>query len=281
MTSQRDTQTKFVIITPVRNEEALVHQTIESVISQTVRPAEWVIVNDGSTDRTAEILEWYSCQYRWIQVIQRKNRGYRKSGGGVIEAFNDGYAALRCWDWGFVVKLDGDLSFGPHYFQKCFEYFESEPRLGLGGGVIYNLMPDGTHKFESGGPTFHVRGATKIYRRECWEDIGGLWPAPGWDTLDEVKANMQGWTTRNFSNLHLLQHRITGGTDGSWRNLVKNGRANHFSGYHPFFMLAKCLSRILRRPYVAGSLALAYGFLTGYLKCTPQVDDPELIAYLR
>jgi glycosyltransferase involved in cell wall biosynthesis len=274
-------QTRYVIITPARDEEAFLKQTIESVISQTVRPAEWVIVNDGSTDRTAEIIEESSRQYPWIRGVHRADRGFRKSGSGVMEAFIDGYATLSCRDWEFIIKLDGDLSFGPDYFEKCFKHFQSDPRLGVGGGAIYNLMPDGTWRFERGGPTFHVRGATKIYRRACWEDIGGLWLGTGWDTLDEVKANMRGWVTRNFSDVHLVQHRATGVADGRWGNLVKNGRANYISGYHPIFMLAKCISRVRYRPYVIGSIALLYGFVTGYLKAAPRVNDPELVGYLR
>jgi hypothetical protein len=198
-----------------------------------------------------------------------------------MEAFNGGYAALASDDWDFIVKLDGDLTFAPDYFESCFDRFGRDPNLGIAGGVIYNLMPDGTQQFEPGGPPFHVRGATKIYRRACWEEIGGFWPAPGWDTLDEVKANMCGWTTRSFPELHLLHHRPTGAADGRWRNLVKNGKSDYISGYHPLFMLAKCLSRLRQRPYVAGSIALAYGFVNAYMRHTPQVDDPELIRYLR
>ena len=273
--------TRYVIITPVRDEEVYLRLTLESVIAQTTRPSEWMIVNDGSTDGTGRIIDKYARQHSWIRAVHRKNRGYRESGGGVMEAFNDGYAALGCRDWDFIVKLDGDLSFEPDYFEQCFQCFAREPRLGVGGGVIYNVMQDGTQQFELGGPTFHVRGATKIYRRACWEDIGGLWPAPGWDTLDEVKANMGGWITRSFADLPLLQHRPTGTADGQWRNLVKNGRANYISGYHPLFMLAKAISRVRYRPYVIGAIALLFGFVTGYLKDIPQVNDPELVRYLR
>ncbi len=272
---------QYVVISPVRDEQAHLRLTLESVIAQTIRPREWVIVNDGSTDLTGEIIEEYACRHPWIHAVHRKNRGYRKSGGGVIEAFNDGYAALARGEWDFMVKLDGDLSFEPDYFEKCFNYFEHEPRLGVGGGVIYNVMPDGTQQFEPGGPQFHVRGATKIYRRACWEEIGGFWPAPGWDTLDEVKANMLGWTTRSFPDVPLRQHRWTGAADGQWRDLVKNGRSDYISGYHPLFMLAKCVARLRSRPYVVGSIALLYGFLAGYLQRLPQVNDARLIAYLR
>lgn len=273
--------TRYVIITPVRNEEAHLRLTIESVTRQSVLPVEWVIVDDGSTDRTGAILEECARQFPWMRAVQRPDRGFRKPGGGVVEAFSAGYAALTCRDWDFIVKLDGDLIFEPDYFEKCFEYFKREPRLGVGGGVVYNLLPDGAQQFERGGPRFHVRGATKIYRRACWEGIGGFWPAPGWDTLDEVKANMLGWTTKSFADIHLQHLRPTGAAEGSWRDLVKNGRSDYISGYHPLFMLAKCVSRLGKSPYLIGSIGLAYGFLGAYLNHVPQVDDVRLIKYLR
>lgn len=270
---------KYVIITPARDEEDNLASTIESVAAQTVRPAEWIIVNDGSKDKTGQIIDEYAGRYSWIRACHRANRGFRKSGGGVVDAFNDGYALLTVTDFDFIVKLDADLSFEPEYFEKCFDNFENEPSLGVGGGVIC-YIENGQKSFEQ-NPAFHVRGATKIYKRMCWDAIGGFWPAPGWDTMDEVKASMLGWTTRSFPDLHLLHHRYTGAADGVWGNLVKNGRANYICGYHPLFMLSKCAYRLVQRPYVIGSAALLYGFLTGYLRRIPQVNEPKTIRYLR
>jgi biofilm PGA synthesis N-glycosyltransferase PgaC len=272
-------QPSYVVITPVRDEEAYMASTIECMAAQTIRPTEWVIVNDGSKDRTGKIIDEYASRYSWIRPIHRRDRGFRQAGGGVVDAFNDGYGALKCKDWKFIVKLDGDLTFEPKYFEKCFAEFENDTKLGVGGGVIC-YVTDGVKKFEE-APAFHVRGATKIYRKACWDGIGGFWPAPGWDTLDEVKANSLGWNTRSFRNLHLVHHRETGSADGLWRTLVKYGRANYICGYHPLFMLSKCIVRLFQRPYVLGSVGLMYGFLTGYLKHIPQVDDPATIAYLR
>jgi poly-beta-1,6-N-acetyl-D-glucosamine synthase len=130
-------------------------------------------------------------------------------------------------------------------------------------------------------PLFHVRGATKIYKRECWEAIGELIQAPGWDTLDEVKSSMLGWETRSFPELMVLHHRYTGAADGNWKNSVKNGMANYISGYHPIFMMVKCIKRMIKKPYLLGSAGLLYGFLKGYAKKVPRVDDPKLIKYLR
>lgn len=273
-------ETKYIVISPMRDEEEHVQSTIRSMANQTVRPLEWIVVNDGSTDATGKILEEGATKYPWIHPVHRQNRGFRKSGGGVVEAFNDGLKELRTTDWDFIVKLDGDLEFDPDYFEKCFTHFEQEPKLGVGGGVICYVDENGGRTFEE-TPAFHVRGATKIYRRKVWDAIGGFWPAPGWDTIDEVKANMLGWSTRSFPELPLIHHRVTGSADGWLGGIVKNGRANYVTGYHPLFMFAKCMFRVTQKPPVLGSLALMYGFLSGYFKGVAQVDDPRMIRYLR
>ena len=270
--------TRYVIVTPVRDEAEFIEHTIQAVMSQTVRPIEWIIVDDGSTDGTGRILREYVA-VPWIRVVTRPNRGFRKSGGGVVEAFYDGFGVLRSDDWHFIVKLDGDLTFASEYFEKCFEYFEKQPRLGIGGGEIYHDV-EGERKCEH-NPRFHVRGATKIYRRRCWEEIGGLWKAPGWDTIDEVHANMLGWETRSFEDLHLLHHRLTGSADGAIRDRIKHGVACYVSGYHPLFVGASCVYRLFKKPYLIGSIAMCYGFLKGYVTRTPQVNDYKLIHYTR
>ncbi len=270
---------KYVVITPVRDEERHVAATVRSVAAQTIPPAEWIIVDDGSSDRTGDILDQYAAQFPWIRVVHRPNRGFRKSGGGVIEAFYDGYSALRHDDWEFVVKLDGDLTLSPDYFEKCFEHFNEQPKLGIGGGAICHEV-DGELKVEA-NPKFHVRGATKIYRRACWEAIGGLWPAPGWDTIDEAKANMLGWNSDSFGELRLVHHRLTGSADGLLRDRMKHGLACYVSGYHPLFLAVSCLYRIVQKPYFIGSFAICYGFVKGYVDHVPRVNDTRLIGYLR
>jgi glycosyltransferase involved in cell wall biosynthesis len=270
---------KYVVISPVRDEEQFIEATIQSVLPQSIRPTQWVIVDDGSTDRTASVLDHYAAKHSWIRVLHRPNRGFRKSGGGVMEAFYEGFDSLQCNDWEFLVKLDGDLTFSGDYFERCFQRFRQEPHLGIGGGTLYHLR-NGKMRVEE-MPRFHVRGATKIYRRACWEAIKGLPVAPGWDTIDEVKANMLGWKTQSFPEIRMTHHRHTGGADGWWRNAVKNGRAYYFAGYHPVFMAAKCIYRLFRRPYLVEAVGSMWGFLTSYLKRLPQVDDRAMIQYLR
>jgi glycosyltransferase involved in cell wall biosynthesis len=272
---------RYAIITPVRNECEFLPGAIASVVSQTIRPMEWVIVNDGSTDRTAAIIEAASAEHHWIRPLHRPDRGFRKSGGGVMEAFHDGLHRLQAADWDFLVKLDGDLTFDADYFEKCFGRFNANPKLGIGGGLVCNDVAGQRILDSKDDPTFHVRGATKIYRHGCWDAIGGLIQTTGWDTVDELKANMLGWKTSTFPELPLIHHRKTGEADGCWRNWFKNGRANYNVGYHPLFMLGKCVKRAFRRPYGVASLALWCGFVTGYFSLAPRRADRNLIQYLR
>jgi glycosyltransferase involved in cell wall biosynthesis len=274
-----DLAIKYVIISPVRDEAKFISRTAESILGQTNRPSEWIIVDDGSTDETARIIDGYASEYPWIRAVHRTNRGFRQSGGGVIEAFNDGYNAITSPDWEFVVKLDGDLIFDEKYFEHCFERFRAESRLGIGGGTIYHLL-DGKECLEE-CPRFHVRGATKIYRRECWKEIGGLWQAPGWDTIDELKAQMLQWKTETFPDIKIQHQRLTGTAENLWNDLVKNGRARYIAGYHPLFLLATCILRLFSKPYIVRSAGLLWGYVQGYIKKVPRVDDPALIRFVR
>lgn len=300
----------YVIITPVRNEVERVGKTIDSVAAQTIPPRRWIMVNDGSTDGTTELLDAAAQKHAWIRVVHRADRGCRKPGGGVMEAFYDGYRLLSSAPsagedevvaglaepaptgtvspgapapgaWDFLVKLDGDLEFAPTYFAECFARFQADPRLGIGGGTVCYELNGQWLEEAKGDPPFHVRGATKIYRRACWEAIGGLLKAPGWDTLDEVKANQLGWRTYSFKEIKLLQLKSTGTADGAWRNWFKNGWGSYIVGYHPLFMFAKSVQRFFRPPRGVGGLALLCGFASGYFRRTPQVADPDLIRYLR
>jgi glycosyltransferase involved in cell wall biosynthesis len=251
------------------------------MVAQVVRPSAWIIVNDGSSDETAGIIDAASVSHPWIKAVHRHDRGFRKSGGGVIEAFYDGYSQAPELAWEFIAKLDGDLVFGPGFFQGCFQRFAADSKLGIGGGVVCRDANGKWIEEVKGDPLFHVRGATKIYQRACWDALGGLLSAPGWDTLDEIKANMLGWRTYTFRDIQLLQLKSTGTADGTWRNWVKNGRANYITGYHPLFMLAKCVSRLRDRPHGIVSAGLLFGFLSSYFQNVPRVPDEALIRYLR
>jgi poly-beta-1,6-N-acetyl-D-glucosamine synthase len=270
---------RYVVITPARNEAQHIENTLESMTRQTIKPAAWIIVDDGSSDDTTAIAGRYAERYSWISVVRRPDRGFRQPGAGVVQAFEAGFQALSTLDWQFIVKLDADLSFEPDYFEQCFHEFQKDPHLGICGGGIYHSGPTGLTLEPN--PLFHVRGATKIYRRQCWENLGGLVAVPGWDTIDEVKANLKGWNTRTVPDIVALHHRFTGSAQGAWKDSVKNGLANYICGYHPLFVLLKCFRRLMRKPYVIGAIGLLWGYLSGYLKGIAQVPDPILIRYTR
>jgi poly-beta-1,6-N-acetyl-D-glucosamine synthase len=272
----------YIVITPVRDEAQHIARTIDSMRKQTRLPARWIIVNDGSTDGTGAILDRETAPLRdWVTVLHRSNRGYRANGSGVVDAFYAGFEQLTDNGWDFLVKLDGDLSFESDFFERCIAHFHSEPRLGIGGGTVCAINNGQLRVEAKGDPPFHVRGATKIYRRACWQAISPLPRTAGWDTLDEVIANRLGWRTRTFAELPVVQHKPTGSADGRWRNAIKNGKANYFTGYHPAFMLAKCMRRVSRRPLGIESAGLLVGFLSGYWQRLPQVADRASIRYLR
>ena len=270
---------KYVIVSPVRDEEEYVERTIDPVLSQTIRPAEWVIVDDGSRDGTARIIDHYAEKYSWIRAHHRVDRGERVPGTGVMEAFYDGYSRLHCQDWEFIVKLDGDVGLDPDYFQRCFDHLRKDPTLGMCGGTMY-CPTDGKLTIER-NPPFHVRGPISLYRRSCWNAIGGLHKMTGWDSLDEFQANRLGWRTKSFSEIKVIHYRPTGAVQGAWRDGIKMGKASYIAGYHPIFMAVKCAKRLVQKPFIVVAIAHAYGFLSGYLHRIPQVQDRELIQYIR
>jgi glycosyltransferase involved in cell wall biosynthesis len=268
----------YCVITPVRNEEKFLAITIEAVAAQSILPAEWIIVDDGSTDRTAAIINEHAAKYPWIRAYHRTDRGFRSTGGG-IDGFLDGVAALQTKNWDFLVNLDGDLSFEPDYFERCFRHFQEMPQLGIAGGTVYNKI--GEELRVERVAAFHVRGAAKIYRRQCWDSIGSMLRGLGWDTVDEVKANMRGWRTQSFPELQLIHYRATGTAGGVWWGLVKDGRADYIVGYHPLYFAAKCGSRLFRSPILVGTAGLAYGYLHALFTGGPRVQDKEFVSYVR
>lgn len=274
---------RYVVITPARNEAEFLPETVRSMLSQTLRPAQWVIVNDGSTDATGTIAAQAAAAHPdWISVLDTEpgalhSRGSRAIEAKEIQAFHKGLATLRAQDWDFIVKLDADVGFGPDYFERCLQHFAADPQLGMGGGRILNK--DGDRFVEESHPAFHVRGATKIYRRACWDAIGGISSGAGWDTVDEVTANLRGWKTRTFPDVEIIHYRWTGAANGSWKNGVKNGMWSYIAGYHPLFFLLRCGKQCLRPPsYAAGAVALLAGYTKGWLHRVDRAA-PEVVRY--
>ncbi|MEP0456096.1 MAG: glycosyltransferase family A protein, partial [Roseibium sp.] len=188
---------RYALISPCRNEARFIKTTLDSVISQSELPALWVIVDDGSTDETMDILTLYSAQYPWIKVVAKPDRGHRAVGPGVIEAFYVGLEALCLSEFDFICKLEVDLDLPPRYFEILMDRMQAEPRLGSASGKPYYRSATGAWVSEKCGDEMSV-GMTKFYRTSCFQDIGGFVREVMWDGIDCHKARQRGWVVRSW-----------------------------------------------------------------------------------
>lgn len=269
---------RYVILSPVHNEEDYIEKTIGSVISQKIKPIEWIIINDGSTDRTKQIVQKYSLEFPWIKIVDRPRRGYRP-GGGVVEAFYDGFSNIKNKDYDFIVKLDGDISFEESYFEEIFKRFSENPRLGIASGNTFcldkgKLVLEDCHED-------HTRGASKVYRKKCFEQIGGLKSTLGWDIIDELQAQMFEWQTKNYRELVIVHHRKMGSRGGISKGNFRSGYTAYKIGYHPLYMVLRSIYRMIDRPYIVGGVVLFYGYLKAALNKENLIIDQESVAFLR
>ena len=247
---------RYSIVSPARNEEKFIERTIQSVISQTVKPIVWVIVDDGSSDKTPEIVQGYENKNPWIKLIRRKDRGYYSYGTGIIRAFNEGLKLIDISNIDYIVKLDCDLEFGNDYFEIIFNEFEIDETLGIAGGnqFIYlngKLIEENIIKYFGPGPC-------KVYRKQTFQQIEGLLPIPGWDTMDAVRAWSFGWSTRVIDSCKLIHLKITG---AKVNNHLDYGKTFYILGGHPIFILFRTIYRIPKSPVLVGSLIGLFSYL--------------------
>ncbi|MFZ6707676.1 glycosyltransferase [Undibacterium sp. TC9W] len=271
----------LVIIAPVRDEADLIRLTLDSMVAQTVKPVEWIIVDDGSQDGTADIVREYSAQYPFIRLVQRPDRGFRKVGGGVVAAFKFGITQIEHQEYEYIAKLDGDMSFGPRYLECMFEQFAQEPKLAAVSGKVYR--EEEGKRIEEIIIDEHVAGQFKLYRRTAFEEIGGFVEEVLWDGIDVHTARMKGWTTKSF--LHpeaiLMHHRLMGSSDKNvYRGRLRWGRGIWFMGYHPLYAMASGIFRMREKPFVIGGLLIIAGYLGAAIKRAPRYENPEFREHL-
>ncbi len=272
---------KYVIISPVRNEEDYVELTLKSIINQTILPAEFILINDGSTDRTAEIIEKYTQKYPWIKKIDKEDRGYYLPGTGVVDTFYKGFDKISIPDWNFVVKLDCDLEFEPNYFENILREFDKDPRLGIASGCTYIPVED-NKLIQEPTQEDHPVGPSKIYRRECWEAINGLKPIPGWDLADLLSAQMNGWNTVCFFDLKLKHYRITGSRrKGVWQPKHLQGRFEYRHGYNFGYTVLKAFRHLFSKPAIIGSVAKITGYVYAAINREDYLFDSDMRKFLR
>lgn len=274
----------YCLISPGRNEAGYMRRTLESVARQTRTPALWVIVDDGSTDDTPAILEEYRARLPWLTVVRREDRGRRSVGPGVIDAFYAGYDAVDTSEYGYLCKLDLDLDLPPRYFERLIELMEAEPRLGCASGKAFYADPKtGATVLEKIGDHMSV-GASKFYRRECFDEIGGLVREVMWDGIDCHRARMLGWIAGSYDEPDLrFEHlRPMGSSDaGILRGRLRHGFGQYYMGSSLAFLTASALFRIGTRPRLVGSLAMWWGFVRAMIARRPRYPDPEFRRFLR
>jgi glycosyltransferase involved in cell wall biosynthesis len=272
---------KYVIITPAQDEEAFIEKTIRSMISQTVLPAKWVVVNDGSADRTGEIVKRYADRFGFIQLVNLPRDPQRDFARKVM-AFDRGLAEVQDMDFDFIGNVDADMSFEPPYFEHVLREFEKDPRLGISGGIVYTKF---TRKFASYDHTLDsVGGKVQLFRRACFTDIGGYQPLKfgGEDATAEIMARMKGWRVRKSVDNPTYEHRPTGFAYGNpLVTKMCEGHRFYSLGYDPIFYLLRCLYRLKDYPLVLGSGAAWLGYLNSLLRRQPVAQSSEVVAYLR
>jgi glycosyltransferase involved in cell wall biosynthesis len=271
----------FVIITPAHNEEAFIGRTILSVINQTLLPFRWIIVNDASDDRTAEIVNSYASQHAFIKPLTVK-RPQGRHFGNKVSAFNLAVAQLDTDNYKYIGNLDADICLPEDYFQRLLLEFQKDPKLGIGGGMVHTFY--GQQYVSQNVALDSVAGAVQLFHRDCFVEIGGYLSLPygGIDAAAEITARMKGWRVRTFPELAVFEQRLTGSASATpLMSRIKEGRRMHSLGYGLLFFLARCLYRVGEKPRVLGSAAAILGFLSRMMSGDPVLLPQELVRFLR
>ena len=275
----RDT---YVLITPARNEAQFIELTIKSVVAQSVRPLKWVIVSDGSTDGTDEIVSKYAAQHDWIALV-RKPESKERHFAAKVDAFNTGYATVQGLQYEVIGNLDADISFeAPDYFEFILSKFALNSRLGVAGTAYREgeaLYPRGLTSMED------VFGACQMFRRECFEAIGGYRPVRtgGIDVIAFLSARAKGWQTNTFIEKVCLHHRKVGSAQhtGTYERLLQGGRKDYLHGSHPAFEVFRSIYQMKNRPYIIGGVLVLAGYFGAMLRSVERTIPKELIELRR
>jgi biofilm PGA synthesis N-glycosyltransferase PgaC len=269
----------YVLITPARNEAEFIELTLKSVVSQTVKPLKWVIVSDGSTDGTDEIVGRYSALHPWIELVRMPERRERHF-AGKVHAFNAGFALVKDLNWEVVGSLDADISFDEEFFSFLLGKLAEDPTLGLVGAPFKDSsMYD--YRFVS---IEHVSGACQLFRRACFTEIGGYVPVKsgGIDHVAVITARMKGWKTRTFTEKICLHHRKIGTAErGALAAKYRVGALDYALGGHPVWEMFRTVYQMSKKPYIIGGLMLLVGYVISSIRRAERPVSKELIEFRR
>jgi glycosyltransferase involved in cell wall biosynthesis len=271
----------YVLITPARNEGRTIEITIKSVLNQTMLPAEWIIVSDQSVDDTDEIVKKYAVQYPFIRLLRRDGEGER-SFASVVRATEAGINALQCRNYDYLCLLDADVQFAPDYFALLMAEFGRAPRLGLGGGLVIDVVDGEVEPAHQ--DTNEVAGATQFFRRDCFESLNGLLAIPegGWDAITCIRARMNGFETRTFRHLQVKHLKRRNAAFGHPLNRKwQMGMRDYVLASHPLFEIAKCCSRIGETPVIIGAAVRLAGYFWSGVVRRKRILPPDLRKRLR
>jgi poly-beta-1,6-N-acetyl-D-glucosamine synthase len=254
----------YIAITPAKDEARNIEQTLRSMVRQTILPLRWIIVDDCSSDRTPEIVQSYAAEHSFISLLRFDRRGQRQTGIAEIVAFNHGFSSLADSAYDYIVKLDADLAFNSDYFERLLARFAQQPRLGIASGVYQELQGERWAAIEM--PFYHAAGASKVLRKQCFEDIGGFIVQRGWDTVDEIRAMARGWQTTHFPELEMRHLKPEGTGMGMLRTCFMHGEIYQRTRGSWLFFSLKIADRLRRRPFITGALAMVLGYLNAALR---------------
>lgn len=257
---------KYVLVTAAKNEELFIGKTIQSVLNQTIKPEKWIIVSDGSTDQTNHIVEQYTHEYEFIDLIAlppNKERNFSSK----VTALNKALKKLGGIDFDFIGNLDADVTLEKSYYEDIFRTFQSNPKLGVAGGIILDCIGDKVYPQNISLNT--VAGAIQVFRKECFEKIGQYTPFKygGEDAYMETMVRMMGWEVQTLTDLKVHHHRPTGTGMGSLSKAnLRSGKMFYTLGYSPFFLLVRCFYRIFDKPVLVGSILNILGYFSAFIK---------------
>jgi glycosyltransferase involved in cell wall biosynthesis len=275
---------RLLIISPVRNEAAHLECVARSLAAQTRPPDRWILIDDGSDDGTGALLERIAAELPFARVMATP-RDYTADGGDRLavaaeaRAFNLALATVDWRDYTHIGKLDGDIELPPDYFERLLAEFDADPRLGIGGGVL--TEPDGEGWTLAHAAPHHVRGALKLYRRECFAAIGGVQERLGWDGIDQTYARMNGYATRSFAELVARHHRPLGSADGAMRGMLRRGEVHYVLGFSLGWVLLRTVRDAASRPYLIRGGAFLWGYLRARRRRAGRVEDEAYQRFMR